>query len=324
MKRREFFTLAAGAAVAFPFTTRAEQPGRLPIVAILGDRASSWRPWVTAFADRLRELGWIEGRTVTIECYWPEGRPERVSEVVPEIVKQNVSVVVTYGSAAAVLKKATTSIPIVFAVAVDPIGTGLVASLAQPGGNVTGLSLQQAEIGSKRVGLMRQMVPNLRRLGIVFDASYPGAVREDTDVQAIARRLGLEVVSLGIKEPEDVAAIFENLKGHIDALYVVENALINANRKDIIARALDARLPTSFVNSDNVRDGAFMAYGADFPSMFRGAADYVDKILHGAKPVDLPVAQPTKFNFVINLKTAKTLGIEIPGSMQLLADEVIE
>jgi putative ABC transport system substrate-binding protein len=246
MKRREFVTLLGGAAVAWPLAAHSQQAGKLPIIGYLGHIASTMEPWTAAFTERMRELGWIEGRTVTIEYRWSEGRPERVAEIAAEFVQQKVDIIVTYGSAAIQLKRATASIPIVFVPAVDPLGIGLVASLSRPGGNVTGLSVQAAESAGKRLQLLRQVVPSLRRLAIIFDAGYPATVREMDNIQTAARQLDLEVAPHGVRRAEDIAPFFDALKGQADALYVVENALISASMTPIITLALDAQLPTIF------------------------------------------------------------------------------
>ena len=323
MKRREFITLLGGA-VAWPLAARAQQAGKLPTIGFLGADAAAWRPWTDAFVARLRELGWIEGRTIAIEYRWSEGRPERVAEIAAEFVRLKVDVIVANGIAVPTLEQATAVIPIVFAVAPDPVGTGLVASLARPGGNVTGLSLQQADTSSKRLELLRAVVPRLGRLAIIADVGFPQGVLEMGEVQAAARTLGLEVAPLEIRQAEDIASAFEALKGQADALYVVVDALVAANRTRIITLALGARLPTIFNTRDYVQAGGLMSYGANLPDLFRHAADFVDKILHGTKPGDIPVEQPTKFELVINLKTAKALGMTIPETFLLRADEVIE
>ena len=324
MKRREFLTLLSGAAVACPLAARSQQAGKLPTIGFLFENASAFIPRTTALVERLRELGWIEGRTVAIEYRWSEGRPERVAEFAAEFVRQKVDVVVTYGGAVVTLKQATASIPIVFALAGDPIGSGLVASLSRPGGNVTGLSLQQPDIAGKRLEYLRQVVPSLRRLAIIFDASYSASVAEMGNVQATARNLGLEVAPHGIRRAEDIAPVFDALKGQADALYVVENALLGINGARIAALGLDMRMPTTFASGDLVRSGALMSYGPNIPALFAHAADYVDKILRGAKPGELPVEQPIKFDLVINLKTAEALGLTVPHNLLVLADEVIE
>jgi putative tryptophan/tyrosine transport system substrate-binding protein len=324
MRRREFVTVVGGAVLLGPVASFAQQPSKQPTIGYLGGAESVESDWLAAFVRHFGELGWLEGRTVTIEIRWSEGRAERVAEIADEFVRQKLDVILTYGGAVATLKKATTSIPIVFAIAVDPIGIGLVASLSRPGGNVTGLSLQAADAAGKRLELLRRIVPDLRRLAILFDASYPATVLEMERVEAVARNLGLTVSPTGIKRAEDMPPFLKALKGHADALYVVENSLVATNSSRIAALALDIKMPTTFTTADTARGGALMSYGANIPALYRRAADYVDKILRGAKPGELPVEQPNKFDFVINLKTAKQLGIDVPNSMQLLADEVIE
>ena len=324
MRRREFITLIGGAAATLPLAARAQNADKRPTIGFLGADAAGWRPWTDAFVTRLRELGWIEGRTVTIEYRWTEGRPDRVAEMAAEFVLRKVDVIVTYGGAVATLKQATSVIPIVFAIAGDPVGSGFVESLARPGGNITGMSLQQHDIASKRIELLRDVVPNLRRLAILFNAGYPASVFEAGEVQAAAHTLGLEVASHEIRRAEDIAPVFETLKSQADALYVVDDTLIIANRTSIITLALGARLPTIFGNRDYVQAGALMSYGPNYPALFRRAADFVDKILRGTKPADIPVEQPTIFGLVVNLTTAKALGLTIPPSFLSLADELVE
>jgi putative tryptophan/tyrosine transport system substrate-binding protein len=324
MRRRDFVKAIAVSAATWPLAARAQQSNKLPTVGVLLGDASSWSAWSAAFAKRLSQLGWIEGRTVAMEYRWSEEHPERVAEVAAEFVRQKVDVIVTYGGAVATLKQATTSIPIVFAVATDPLGSGLVPSLARPGGNVTGLSLQASDIAGKRLELLREAVPRLRHLAIMFDAGYPATVREMDEAQSAARTLGLEVAPQGIRRAEDIAIAFDALKSRADALYVAVDALILANGTRIATQALSMRLPTMFDDRIIVQAGGLMSYGASITDLFQRAAEYVDKILRGAKPSDLPVEQPTKFELVINLKTAKTIGLSLPESLLLLADKVIE
>jgi putative tryptophan/tyrosine transport system substrate-binding protein len=273
---------------------------------------------------RLRELGWIEGRTIAIEYRWSEGRPERYAEIAAEFVRLKVDVIVTVGSAVPTVKQATAVIPIVFAIAADPVGNGLVASLAKPGGNVTGLSLQETELAGKRLELLREVVPRFRRLAIMANVGSPQSVLEMGETQAAARTLGLEVAPLEIRRAQDIAPAFEALNAQADALYVAGDQLVAANRTRILTFALGARLPTIFGARAYVQAGALMSYGPSFPDLFRRAAEMVDKILRGTKPGDIPVEQPTKFEFVLNLTTAKVLGLTIPESFLLRADSVIE
>jgi ABC-type uncharacterized transport system substrate-binding protein len=323
MKRREVIALIGGSMVIWPLAVRA-QPGKLPTIGLLGDSASGWSPWTAAFVQRLRELGWIEGQTIAIEYRWSEGRSERITEIAAEFARLKVDLIVTFGGAVTTLRQATATIPIVFAIAVDPIGAGLVASLSRPGGNVTGSSIQAADTASKRLELLYEVVPRLRRLAIIFDAGYAASVRENDETQAAARKFGVEVSPHGIRRAEDIATAFEAFKSQSDALYVAEDALTYANRTRIVTLALDARLPTSFSEGANVRAGGLMSYGPSYPAMFRRAGEIVDKILRGTKLGDIPVEQPTKFELVLNLKTAKALGLTIPPTLLATADEVIE
>jgi putative ABC transport system substrate-binding protein len=326
MDRRAFLAGTGAVLLAAPRAAGAQQPGKLPTIGYLGaNTPSAESQRIAAFVQRLRELGWIEGRTIAIEVRWAEGRNERFAEIAAEFVRLKVDVIVTAGTAAVVAaKQATSVIPIVFAVAGDPVGTGLVASLARPGGNVTGLSLQAPDIAGKRLELLREVVPGLRRLAILANVGSPLAVLEIREVQATARTLGFEVATSEIRRADDIAPAFDALKGRGDALYVVADPLVTTNRIRISALALGARLPTMHGQRENVEVGGLMSYGTSYPGLHRRAADYVDRILKGAKPADLPVEQPTKFEFVINLKTAKALGLTIPPSLQGRADEIIQ
>jgi putative tryptophan/tyrosine transport system substrate-binding protein len=324
LKRREFITLLGGAAVAWPLAARAQQ-AKLPTIGFLGASTPlNWNPWTAAFVQRLRELGWIEGRTVAIEYRWAEGRNERYSEIATEFVRLKVDVIVTAGLPAVAAKQATSTIPIVFAIAVDPVGSGLVASLARPGGNVTGSSLQSVEVASKRVEILHELLPDLRRMAIIGNVDYDGAVREIGEVQAAAAKLGLNADVLEIRHARDVVPAFETLKSGTQALYVCPDALVNANHARINTLALGSRLATMHGTRDYIGAGGLMSYGASITDLFRRAGDLVDKILKGAKPADLPVEQPTKFELVINLTTAKALRLTIPEQFLLRADEIID
>ncbi len=324
MKRRKFITLLGGAAFAWPYAVRAQQSAKPPAIVVLGADAAVWAPWTAAFVARLQELGWVEGHTIAIEYRWTEGSSERVSEIAADFLRQKVALIVTYGSAAAVLKQATTVTPIVFAVAVDAVRGGLVTSLARPGGNLTGMSIQQSDLVGKRIKLLRGVIPRLSRLAIMFDAGFASSVMEADDVKAAARALGLDFASLEIRRPEDIPTNFEALHAKVDALYVVSDALIATMRTRIIALALSARLPTILSYRDYVVAGGLMSYGPNFAVLFRRAADMVDKVLRGTKPGDIPVEQARKFELVINRTTAKTLGVQIPTTLLATADEVLE
>ena len=325
MRRRKFITFLGGAA-AWPIAVRAQQPVKLPIIGLLGSSTAlieSQR--VAAFVQRLHQLGWIENRNVVIEYRWAEGRQERFAEIAAEFVQLKVDLIVAPTTPAVMAaKQATSLIPIVIATADDPVGTGLVASLARPGGNVTGLSNQISDTSPKRLELLREVVPGLRRLAILFNVGNPGAVLDMREFEATVRMFGLEALTFEIRRAEEIAPGFEALKGRADALYVAADPLVNTNRVRINTLALAARLPTMHGVRDYVEAGGLMSYGPNVPDQYRRAADYVDKILRGAKPGDLPVEQPTKFDLIINLTTAKALGLTIPPSVLARADEVIE
>src|SRR6516162_1279335 len=326
MKRREFMTLLGGAVATWPLAARAQQPAQLPTIGFLGASTPAiMGQWVAAFVQRLRELGWIEGRTIAIEYRWAEGRSARANEIAAEFVRLKVDVIVTHSAELVVAaKQATSVIPIVFGLAADPVGSGLVASLARPGGNVTGLSVQGTDLAGKRFELLREIVPGLRWLAVIANAGASGAVLEMREAQAAARALGLEVATPEIRRAEDIVPAFEALNGHAQALYVASDPLLYANRVRINTLALGARLPTMHGTREYVEAGGLMSYGANYPDLFRRAGDYVDKILRGAKPADLPVEQPTKFDLIVNLITAKVLGLTVPPTVLARADEVIE
>jgi putative ABC transport system substrate-binding protein len=323
VRRREFIALFGGA--ASPFAAHAQQ-GKLPTVGLLGTSAlSNWSVWNAAFVQRMRELGWIEGRTVAIEYRWAEGRSERYTEIGAEFVRLKVDVILTVGSAAAALKQVTSTIPIVFAAALDPVGSGLVASLARPGGNVTGLSMQSTELVTKRCEFLHEIVPGLRRMAVMGNTGYEGALLEMRAVEAAAGTLGLEIDTAELRRAEDISPAFDAFKSRVQALYVCGDALTNSNDVRINILAVGARLPTMYpTRSPFVEVGGLMAYGANNTDLFRRAGDYVDKILRGTKPGDIPVEQPTKFDLVINLTTAKAIGLTIPEAFLLRADELIE
>jgi putative tryptophan/tyrosine transport system substrate-binding protein len=325
MRRREFMAVVGGAAVVWPLTARAQQAGKLPIIGYLGPNVESVdRPRVAVFAQRLAELGWVEGRSVIIEHRAADGLAERASAIASEFVRLGVDVILTSGDAQGLAaKRATTMIPIVIAIIGDPLGGGLVASLARPGGNVTGLSMVQPETAGKRLELLREVVPGLRRVAILGNVANTGAATELDAAQEAAHKLHLDPIRLEIGRGEDIPTAIESLNG-ADALYVCVDPLMNSNRVRINTLALEARLPIMHSFRDSVEAGGLISYGPDILGMYRRAADLVDKILRGAKPADIPVEQPTKFVLVINLKTAKALGLTIPESFLARADEVIE
>ncbi len=326
MRRRDVVALLGGAAAAWPVAARAQQPANVPTIGFLvSGTPSSHREWVAAFVQRLRELHWIEGRTVAIEIRWAEGRNERLADTAAEFVRRKVDVIVTSATPPTVAaKQATSVIPIVFAAVGDPVGAGLVESLARPGGNLTGLSLQQTDAVGKRLELLREVIPGLHRLAIMANSSNPSAGLDMREAQATAGTLGLESVTSEIRRPEDIAPAFDALKGRVEALYVCNDPLAGTNRVRINILAVGMRLPTMFIAREYVEAGGLMSYGANFLDLYRRTAELVDKILHGAKPAEIPVEQPTKFDLVVNLTTSKALGLTVPPTLLARADEVIE
>ena len=324
MNRRAFITLLCGAA-AWPLAARAQQRGKPPTIGFLGVGTPAVQgQWAAAFAQRLRELGWAEGSSVAIEYRRAEGRDERYNEIAAELIRLNVDIIVTAGTSALAVKQATAVIPIVFTAAPDPVGMGLVASLARPGGNVTGLSVQSTDLVGKRLEILREVVPAVGRLAVLANIDASGAVLELRNVQATAKAFGLDITTLEIRRTEDIAPAFAALKGRVDALYVCVDPLTVINRIRINTLALGARLPTMHGFRDFVEAGGLISYGASFPHQYRRAAELVDKILRGAKPGDIPIEQPTKFDLVVNLITAQVLGLTVPPTLLARADEVIE
>lgn len=325
MRRREFIAVLGSAAAVWPLAARAQQTKKLPTIGLLGSGAQSVQGnWANSFARRLRDIGWIQGQTIAIEYRWAEGRRERFEEIAAEFVRLKVDVIVTTGGGIFAVKQATSTIPTVFVVMADPVGAGVVASLARPGGNITGLSNQSAGVAGKRVELLREVVPSLRQIAVLVNVGYPGAVLEVKELHPAAHALGLEVIMLEIQRAEHILPTFETLKGRANALYVVGDPLVNSNRAQIHTLSVAARMPTIYNTRDFVEAGGMMSYGPNIPDLFRRAAEMADKILHGAKPTDIPVEQPTKFELVVNLTTAKALGLTVPPTLLARADEVIE
>jgi putative tryptophan/tyrosine transport system substrate-binding protein len=310
MRRRDFIVALGATAAAWPLASRAQQ--KVPVIGFLGTTSPSAWP-VAAFEQRLSELGWISGRTITIDYHWTEGRNEQALAIAEGFVQRKVDIIVAGGNAVAAAMQATSSIPIVFPVAVDPLGSGFVASLSRPGGNVTGLSLQGNDVAGKRLQMLREIVPGLRHLAIMVNVSYPAAKNELTECQAAARALGLEATLMELRRPEDIPKTFDALGAGAEALYVVNDALTHTNYGRIASLALSARMATMFGTTDAIHSGGLMAYGPNLADLFRRAGDYVDKI-----------QQPTKFELAINLRTARSLGLTVPLTLQALADEVIE
>jgi ABC-type uncharacterized transport system substrate-binding protein len=325
MRRREFITLLGSTAVAWPVMSQAQQQARLRTVGFLGaGTPATAGVWISAFTARLRELGWIEDRNVKIDLRWAEGRPDRSAEIATEFVQGKVDVIVTYSSEhVQIAKEATSTIPIVFATAGDPVGSGLVGSLAHPGGNLTGMSSQNADLTGKRFELLSDIVPSFRRLAVLFNGNHPAYRLEADTAGAVATRLGFEALSAEVRAGDDIAPTLAAIATKVDAVFVVGETLTFTYRSQISAQALAARLPTTFSTRGYVEVGGLMSYGPNFLALFRRTADYVHKILLGEKPGDLPVEQPTRYDLIVNLITAKALGLTIPETFLIRADEVI-
>jgi len=325
MKRRAFIALIGGAA-AWPFAARAQQAEKKYTVGILSAGGENTALSV-AFADALRELGWVEGRNVVFEYRYAENRPERLPELAADLVRLKVDVIAAAGTLAPLAaKRASATIPIVMTAAGDPLGSGLVASLARPGGNVTGMSLMAPDLGGKRLELLKDVLPRLSRVAVLWNAANPYSALVFKETQTGGQTLGIEVQSLEVRDPDDFDGTFEAVRRqHPEALITVEDPLTVGHRKRIADFAVEHQLPSLHGVREFAAAGGLMSYGASLADLFRRAAGYVDKILiMGAKPADLPVQQPTKFEFVINLKTAMALGLRIPDKLVALADEVIE
>lgn len=325
MRRRNFITLLSGVA-AWPVVAWAQQARHVPIIGYVAPTNPLIPGRSTrAFLQRLGELGWIDGQTITIESRWAAGRAEQLDEIAAELIRLKVDLIVTSSTNdSIVMKQLAPQIPLVFAVSGDPVGVGLVASLARPGGNVTGLSIQSSDSTGKRLQLLREVAPSLHRMTILANPGSHQAIAEVSEVQAAARTFGLDVTAAEIRQTADINSMFELLKDRADALYVVADPLVNTNRILIGTLALGARLPTMCGFRELVEAGCLMSYGPYLPDLYRRAAEFADKILRGSKPADIPVEQPTKLEQVINLKTAKALGITVPPVVLARADEVIE
>ena len=326
VNRRCFLLTSLAGAVTPPLASQAQQAGKVATIGLMGSgTAAAQHQWTSAFVLRLRELGWAEGRNVAIEYRWAEGRSERFAEIAAEFVRLKVDLILTHNTPPVLAaKQVTTVIPIVFATAGDPVGSGLVTSLARPGGNVTGLSSQAPDAAGKRLELLREMIPGLQRLAILADVGNPFAAQDRDLTRKAARRLAIDVVTFEIREASEIDAALEALKGRAQALYVVAVPLAFVNRVRINDLALAARLPTMHGVREYVEAGGLMSYGPNWRHMWSRAADLVDKILRGTKPADIPVEQPSTFDLAVNVRTAKALGITIPPSLLLRADQVID
>jgi putative tryptophan/tyrosine transport system substrate-binding protein len=324
MKRREFITLIGGTAAAWPLAARAQSAYRIGVLETTSAALNAAN--FDALRQGLRQHGYIEGQNLVIEYRSADGRAERFPDLAAELVRLNVDLIVTRGTPAIfAAKNATKTIPVVMAASGDPLGAGVVAGLARPSGNVTGLSAFVTELQAKRLELLREMVPRINRIAALLNMSIPAEPPQWEETKAAARTLAIEPQLLDVRKPEDLGRAFETaIRQRADALVVGINVLTQANRRPIADLATKHRLPAIYASREFVDDGGLVVLGVSYPDLYRRAATYVDKILKGAKPADLPIEQPTKFELIINLKTAKALGIEVPPTLLARADEVIE
>jgi putative ABC transport system substrate-binding protein len=325
MKSKMFIWLLIAVLLTIAFSAQAQQPGRIPRIGILiTGSASSYSAWVEASRQRLRELGYVEGKNIFIESRYAEGKLERLPDLTAELVGLKVDIIVTTGSAILAAKKASATIPIVFALAADPVGTGIVSSLARPGGNITGLSLMTPDLDGKRLELLKEAFPKVVRVAFLWD---PGGTRGNlplTEMEAAAKALGLKVLSLEVRGLDDFESVFARAKREgAQALIIAPGPLINTQRRQVVDFAAKNRLPAMYTTSEFVEAGGLMSYAPNYADLWRRSADYVDKILKGAKPADLPIEQPTKFELIINLKSLKQIGLTIPPNVLVRADRVI-
>jgi putative ABC transport system substrate-binding protein len=328
ISRRAFLGTVAGGLLAIPRAAEAQQAGKVYRIGLLDYSAldDARQAWWTAFRQRMRELGYVEGQNVTFEVRSAHGDDNRLPKLVAELVGLKVDVIVTGGTNAAVAaKRGTSTIPIVTASGADPVAVGVVASLRQPGGNVTGMTSINSELAGKRLDLLKSLAPRASRIAILWDERNVGSRLGVDGTEAAARTAGLTIHSVPVSSAAGLEAAFATLgRGHAGALIVVASPPLFADRKRIAELAVKHRLPTVAGSREYVEAGGLASYGADYADLFRRAATFVDKILKGARPGDLPIEQPTKFELVINLKTAKALGLTIPQSLLGRADEVIQ
>jgi putative ABC transport system substrate-binding protein len=327
MRRREFLTLLSGGVVSSPFTARAQQPvNKISIGFLSVNTGAAMKARVDAFDQGLRELGYVDGQNTFVEYRFAEGAPDRLRALAGELVRLKISVIVTEGTTATrYAKEVTSTVPIVMAQDPDPVGTGFVASLARPGGNITGLSNLRTDLGAKRLEILKDTVPGLARVAVIGTSTTPGNAQTLADIGRAADVLALHQELLDVSGPQDIETAFQAATNkHADAVLVVASPYLLSNRTRVADAALKGRMPTMYYTSDYVKDGGLMSYGVSATDLFRRAATYVDKIVKGARPGDLPVEQPSRFEFVINLRSAKALGLTVPPTLLARADEVIE
>ena len=325
-KRREFITLLGGTA-AWPLAARAQQAGKVHRIGVLETISTTLNVAnFYALREGLRQLGYAEGQNLVIEYRSADGRDDRFPGLARELLALKVDVIVTRGTPAAkAVKNATSTVPVVMTASGDPVGVGLVTSLACPGGNITGLSAIVGELAPKRLELIREIVPGLARIAVLANTSNDAVRRDWARIETAARSLGVQSQLLDLRESDALGPTFDDASARrADALVVVIDAITQANQQRIVDLAMKHRLPAIYSSREFVDAGGLISYGVSYPDLYRRAATYVDKILKGTKPADLPVVQPTKFELVINLKTAKALGLDIPPKLLARADEVIE
>jgi putative ABC transport system substrate-binding protein len=328
MRRREFITLAGGAAAMWPLATRAQQ-SVMPVVALvnLGTAEANAR-FVNAFSKGLEGAGWVEGQNVTVEYHWLEGQFDHLSSLMADLVRRQVAVIATPAGnyAAQAAKAATTTIPIVFGVGEDPVKLGLVSNLARPGGNATGYNFFAAEITAKRLELLHVLVPKAVRVAMLVNpANAPVADTTSREAQEAARAIGLQLHILNASTDDEIEAAFDIIAhDRPDALFIPADAFFVSRRVQLATLTARYRIPAAYPTRENVEAGGLMSYGPAISEMWRQVGVYTGQVLGGAKPADMPVIQSTKFDFVLNLKTAKTLGLDVPMTIQMTADEVIE
>jgi putative tryptophan/tyrosine transport system substrate-binding protein len=324
--RRKFLATLGGAAAAWPLGARAQQPA-MPVIGFLnGASPDGYAPYVAAFRQGLKEAGYVDGQNATIEYRWAEGHYDRLPTLAADLIQRKVTVIAaTTSPAARAAKTVTSTVPIVFTTGDDPIKLGLVASLNRPGGNVTGVSNLIVELGSKQLGLLRELAPGTTAIAVLTNPNFPGTERQLTDVEAAARVLGLQLIVLKASTEREMETAFATMaqKGGV-ALLVGVDPFFLERRDHIVALAARHAIPAIYPVREFAVAGGLMSYGSDFADSYRQAGIYAGRIVRGEKPADLPVQRSTKFEFVINFKTAKALGLAVPNSMQLLADEVIE
>jgi ABC-type uncharacterized transport system substrate-binding protein len=326
VKRREFITLLGGAAATWPLAARAQQPA-MPVIGFLnGASPDGYAPYVAAFRQGLKEAGYVDGQNATIEYRWAEGHYDRLPALAADLIQRRVTVIAaTTTPAARAAKAATSTVPIVFTTGDDPIRLGLVASLNRPGGNVTGVSSLLVELGSKQLGLLRELAPGTTAIAVLTNPNFPGTERQLRDVEAAARVLGLQLIVLRASTEREMDTAFAIVarQGGV-ALLVGVDPFFLERRDHVVALAARYALPAIYPVREFAVAGGLMSYGSDFADSYRQAGIYTGRIVRGEKPADLPVQRSTKFEFVLNFKTAKALGLAVPNSMQLLADEVLD